>query len=404
VPQFTEAIAWYEAGYMPLPLKIDGSKAPAVKTWTDYQQQRPPLDEVLKLFRIDSDGIGLLCGAVSGGLEMLEFEGRAVREGHNAKIEDAFRAYNLSELYYRIIEGYAESTPSGGLHFYYRVDGNSRRNSKLARRPATEAELAENPDEKYKVLIETRGEGGFTVIAPSGGRSHRSGQGWWVVAGSLKTIPVITADERDAIHAVCNTLDQMPLVQGPPPAAKGGLIDVSDRPGDMFNAQASWEEILGPHGWTLRKHYGGNLYGWAKPGKRGPGVSATTGRSSEDRLFVFSTTTDFEAEHPYTKFSAYATLNHGGDFSAAARELRKRGYGGHSEAVGKPQTPAEDLARILRSVATIDPWFASAQLGWAAQQIRTHHQQVPNVWEGLRRAARQKGLPDERIEEVLGVH
>ena len=32
--------------------------------------------------RIDSDGLGLLCGATSGNLEMLELEGRAVEEGY----------------------------------------------------------------------------------------------------------------------------------------------------------------------------------------------------------------------------------------------------------------------------------------------------------------------------------
>jgi putative DNA primase/helicase len=43
-------------------------------------------------------------------------------------------------------------------------------------------------------------------------------------------------------------------------------------------------------------------------------------------LYVFSTSTVFEAEKGYTKFSAYTLLNHNGDFSAAARELVELGY------------------------------------------------------------------------------
>jgi hypothetical protein len=62
----------------------------------------------------------------------------------------------------------------------------------------------------------------------------------------------------------------------------------------------------------------------------------------------------------------------------------------------------EQLAHLLRTVATIDPWFATAQLGFAAQEIRTHYQHIANVWEGLRQAARRQGLPDDKIEEILG--
>src|SRR5262249_46808386 len=50
-----------------------------------------------------------------------------------------------------------------------------------------------------------------------------------------------------------------------------------------------------------------------------------------DLLRVFSSNADpFEAGRAYGKFRAYALLNHGGDLSAAARELRRQGYGSRS--------------------------------------------------------------------------
>ncbi len=55
-------------------------------------------------------------------------------------------------------------------------------------------------------------------------------------------------------------------------------------------------------------------------------MSATTNHDGHDLLYVFSTSTAFESEKGYTKFSAYALLNHQGDFSAAARALVERGY------------------------------------------------------------------------------
>ena len=46
---------------------------------------------------------------------------------------------------------------------------------------------------------------------------------------------------------------------------------------------------------------------------------------------MFSSSTEFEPERSYTKFAAYAMLNHGGDFRAAAQALRGQGLGAPME-------------------------------------------------------------------------
>ena len=61
------AIALHSAGIAPLPVKADGSKAPGLKTWKQYQRRQPSIDEVLGWFGSCPDGIGLLTGGVSGG-------------------------------------------------------------------------------------------------------------------------------------------------------------------------------------------------------------------------------------------------------------------------------------------------------------------------------------------------
>src|SRR5690606_20387492 len=82
----------------------------------------------------------------------------------------------------------------------------------------------------------------------------------------------------------------------------------------------------------------GTVY-WRRPGKT-RGVSATTGRGGADNLYVFSTSTPFEAERPYDKFGAYTLLTQGSTsheaLSAAARDLAGRGYGHRVE----PTRPA----------------------------------------------------------------
>ena len=330
-----EALAWWNRGYTPLPVKPDGSKAPAVTTWKQHQDTRPDAATIVQWFAVDHDGLGLVCGAASGGLVMIEFEGRAITEGLLDAATTAFADHDALDVWERLTRGYAEQTPAGGLHLYARINGTVPGNTRLARRPSTPEELAAHPGQRVQVLVETRGQGGFTVIAPSAGRTHPTGKAWTITAGRPDTIPTLTGDELDLVCAVLNTLDQMPALGGTPPeqrtrtqAAGAGI-----RPGDDYNQRTTWTDLLTPRGWTLAWTRG-RLCGWTRPGKHPrDGISATTGRNDADNLYVFSSSTEFEPETPYDKFGAYALLEHGGNIAAAAKALAEAGYG---------STPAPD--------------------------------------------------------------
>ena len=306
------------AGIVALPVRTDGSKAPALSTWRKYQEQRPTLDELLAWFGGDStDGIGVLTGLVSGALEMVELEGRAVESGALEQLRTWAADNGAAELLERVSQGYTEITPSGGIHILYRVAGSPRRNTKLARNP------------ERQVLAETRGEGGFVVVAPSAGRSHPSGMAWAMQSGSIETIATISEEEREMLWALLRLLDEDTEREQPGQQVGGILGSMAGlRPGDDFAERMTWDDILAPHGWTKAFRMGSG-YSWRKPDKNGIGISATTGQSSDgvDRLYVFSTSTVFESERPYNKFSAYALLEHGGDYSAAASALAAKGFG-----------------------------------------------------------------------------
>ncbi len=95
-----------------------------------------------------------------------------------------------------------------------------------------------------------------------------------------------------------------------------------------FENRTDWNQILPRHGWTL--HHGqGRIRYWVRPDKEPrDGFSASTGKDpARDRLWVFSDATTFEPNRPYTKFEAYAVLEHGGNIKAAGRELRRLGFG-----------------------------------------------------------------------------
>ena len=176
---------WLDQGALPLPVAPDGTKRPAVKAWKQFQNpaNRPTPEELGRLWRADSDGIGILCGAASGGIEMLELEGAAVKEGLLPQLQATFAEHSQSALWQKLMNGYMEITPSGGIHWYYRVQGEPLGNTKLASRPTTPEERETHPGQKIRVLIETRGEGGWSVVAPSAGRSHPTGKAWMAVPG-----------------------------------------------------------------------------------------------------------------------------------------------------------------------------------------------------------------------------
>lgn len=354
------AIDWYAAGATPVPIRLDGTKAP-IGTWKEHIVDRPG-PEILNAFT-GAEGVAVLCGSTSGQLEMLEFEGVALADGVWDTVEQAAAAEGMWDLWRRIVAGYYEASPKGGVHLFFRVvDGPAAGNQKLAERPArpdewTDAD-AKNQAKGHtpkRTLIETRGQGGYVIVAPTRWEASDPagphGQRPWTLSwGSPATIAAITTAERDAIYRLCRRAHSMPL---PPPAPDRLPIPEpggEERPGDRFARQTSWHDILVPHGWRWLYHHGDKDY-WCRPGKTDRTVSATTTDGPDGHLYVFSTSTEFDSEVPYTKFGALALLEHGGSHSAAASAL---GGGPHApmpllpayappwmgEALNGPQQPS----------------------------------------------------------------
>jgi hypothetical protein len=342
----------HDAGLCPLPVRADGTKAPDVRSWTQYKISRSTPEEHDRWFGDGRrTGIGIVTGAVSGNVELIEFEGLAVQEGLLDKVTELANNSGLGDIWQAVTSGWADESPSGGVHYKVVVQGRpAAANKKLAQRLAREDEytpeerqrIAEKPTAKIvRTLIETRGEGGFVVIAPSHGSTHLSGRPYVRLAGGPTTMAVLDAEELDAVYVLCQAFDAMPTAESPktaprpaPPRPDGSL-----RPGDDFEAQATWEEILRGVFRPLNTRGNETYWGWADGVG---GVKATTGRDEHDRLFVFATGSEFEPEVPYSKFGAYALLNHGGDHKTAARELARIGYGSrHLASVGAhPVAPA----------------------------------------------------------------
>ena len=229
----------------------------------------------------------------------------------------------------RIEAGYLDRSPSGGIHWLYRcaiIAGNTE----LARYLSDEIE-ASTGNPKIKPLIETRGEGGYIICAPTNGTVHPTLGVYELLRGGFGTIATITPEEREALWNPARSFDRMPEPEPHDPAerqsrqAQPGSWDDAVSPIDDYNDRTAWSDIL-PHGWTMVYRQSETEY-WRRPGKN-RGVSATISRNGLDRLYVFSSSgEELETQKPYTKFAAYARLRHGGDFKATVAALSQAGSG-----------------------------------------------------------------------------
>ncbi len=309
------ALEFANQGISVVPVATDGTKRPGIASWKQYQETRPTTAELMTWFA-DAQGVGVICGKVSGNLEMLELEGRAVADKMHLDLKEMAGNAGLGEVWDRINNGYVEMTPSGGIHWLYRIDGEVPGNTKLARKPGDE--------DKVEVLAETRGEGGFVIVAPTNGTCHPSGGAWTMLVGSAKSIPTLTVAERQGLHQLFATFDCVPKVEFVTEelAPKGGNLT----PGDDYNAKVTWEQVLEPLGWKKVYTNKAGVTSWRRPGKS-EGISATTNHAGNDKFFCFSSSTQFDPERSYSKFAIFTLVEHQGDFTASARALRSQGYG-----------------------------------------------------------------------------
>ena len=304
------ALAALAAGLSAIPIR-PGGKVP-LGEWKEYQQHAMAPADVDRMFR-NGCGIGLVCGTVSGNLELLDFDA--------AELFPAFRDTLESinpDLRHRLTTW--QETPSGGFHLVYRSAGAVGGNTVLAR------------DQGGRAAIETRGEGGQFLIAPSRATSKQDGELHpYILHGDLDAIPTISPEDRELLHGLARSFDegghqeQEHQHQG---GTKASGTTGGDRPGDRFNAETDWSALLTGYGWRHLKATGGREH-WQRPGKAGPQASATLRFDIEAGFWAFTTSTPLPVQKPLTKFAVFTYMEHGGDFAAAARALAARyGTGG----------------------------------------------------------------------------
>jgi len=274
------------AGYSCIPCH---GKIPSVSSWKKYMECRPSTSEAEGW----TGNIAIICGKISGGLVCVDFD---VKNG------DKWNEWQLdvNNIEPKVLSKiYVETTPSGGYHVCYRSPENSRN-----------AKLACNKD--GAATIETRGEGGYFVCAPSIGYS--------VYFGKLSTLKKITESEESILLAVAESYNEYEKEEYKPihnKEVKGTTVL------NRYDSVTDPVSILQAHGWKVVFNRGGKVY-LRRPGKN-DGISATW-NAIPKRFYCFSTSTVFDSRKLYKPSAVYSVLEHNGDFSKAAKHLRNKGF------------------------------------------------------------------------------
>ncbi len=372
-PHLDAALTWLEQGFCAYPTEGDGSKMPLGK-WGTYQDRLPTRAEVEAWWTQDPKrGIVLICGKVSGNLEMTEVEGSHADGVSLDKLVAECDARDITWLWEKLNhEGYAEFSANGGIHTMYRVsDHPVPGNTKIAMNRNVKGE----PKITY---AETRGEHGYVVVAPTtyAGCSHKEdsfhaeGDSWAVFAGRIGEVPTITWADRELFHAAIKAAFDERVEPARPapssqPARERGIGEI--RPGDDFNDRGDWTEILTSRGWTYAGMRG-NQETWTRPGKNvREGHSAALGHMGSPNIYVWS---GMDEERSYSKFQFVAFADYDGDFAETTKRLAAEGYGtpletrpasmlrredfDYSDLLGRPMTDAENGSETAQTVEAVE--------------------------------------------------
>jgi hypothetical protein len=361
-------------------MPVRANKQPIVKGWQTFTGKHD---------LSNCEAVGLVCGKLSGGLEVIDIDTKYDITG---TIYERYKRLIHSVDEFLLNKIVVQRTKSGGYHFIYRCSVISG-NLKLANRGTTQEEkdqtfqktyqaelAASQPDDKarskaekaaqndkVRVLFETRGEGGQIVCNPS--------EGYELVFRDWYGISEITPEQRDILHGIARQFNEV-VEEFTAPKLKTQRIKGMS-PYDDYNERGDVIGLLESHGWKIVGQKGPRTI-FLRPGQT---TSHTSGNydASKKWFSVFTTSSDFEPEKAYLPYAVFAVLECNKNFSEAASKLYDLGYGDRHEEVKKESTRVigsrinadDDDYSFLATPADYDDYLQSVIDGTLVQGLST---------------------------------
>jgi Bifunctional DNA primase/polymerase, N-terminal len=250
----------------------------------------------------NTTGIGIVCGVISGNLEVVDIDVKY-------KADAAILLFDAIEKFDPILFGKLRihKTPSGGFHLLYRSIELIPGNQKLAGRLE---------DAKVINFLETRGEAGYVLAPPSL---------FYEVYRDVP-IPLITAQDRNNLIAICRTLDEAPVIVASPYKKSPRDEKYYElNPWIDFNERVDPVDLLTRNGWIVNNTRNvKNIY-FTRPGKN-DGISMSF-REDMRKYYCFTSSTEFEINKAYNPVSVLLTLEFNNDKKACHQWLVNNGFG-----------------------------------------------------------------------------
>lgn len=317
-----EALQLHELSYRVIPIATN--KRPACGSWKQYQEKQTR-EDIESLFKRDCMGIALLTG---DNVEVLDIDSKYALD--KVKFEnDVFDMLYDALGEERFNDIVVSRTTNGGYHVFY-TTAVAEGNLKLASR-ATLLSEKKNPNDNTRVLLETRGEGGYVLIPPTDGYAFDKPN------RTLFDLPFYDDKTRNRLILLCRSFNEVSDVAARSKVRVDDKVDSEGRTTiEEYNEKQSIPDLIEAAGWKYANTRGVNEY-YVRAGKEiRDGISASFS-TDKNLLYIFTTSTVFENEKAYNPFQVYAFLHHEGDYSAAAKKLYASGYGARMKSTTNKQ-------------------------------------------------------------------
>lgn len=288
----------------------EGFEKKAFIKWGDLARPFTATEVYDLIGKYNTNSVASLCGPVSGNLICIDVDSK-FKPGFDAVILKDIRDF-YPELYSRMR---IEKSPSGGLHFLYKIGFSLEDVTKVdaAKRLSTEDELAADDKRKTRCFIEIKGKGQLAQTYPS--------EGYKLIQGP--EIPEFTWEEHCSLHKLCCSYNEVVKVE----TVKVGR-DVSEfysvNPYEDFNNSEKGRGILEAEGWTIYKENSVYTY-YRRPGQESKHVSAGFNHVKK-QYTIFSTSADIDAK-TYPPSLLLSFLKFGDDRKKLFAYLVSEGFG-----------------------------------------------------------------------------
>jgi hypothetical protein len=292
---------YLKRGYPVFPCSRD--KTPLVKgSWRLYEDEKKAKIEDFK-----TNHVALIMGT-KFNLECIDLDAKYDPEGHVC-------SNYLAEVLALHPDILVNETQSGGWHIIYKC-AEVKNSTHLAEISVGDngynySTTDKSKAKEVKATIETRGVGSYILIPPSPGYKKINGK-----------IIELTPEQRDDLWELARSYNLVTNHLNYVPSAK--MSTDENRPGDDYNSKNSIYNLMTAHGWTQVDKRGEEI-GMKRSGGTGKSASINEAMNS---VFIFSSNCHpLEQHRSYRPFDFYTAITHGGNYSEAAKQLAKEGYG-----------------------------------------------------------------------------